>query len=380
MRYFLSKNCVLRWLETPSVYDIKRDELYELDEPAFNFLQICSSPDGCEDLADRAFVDYCINEGIIVDEKVETKRPILKKSPEPSLRYLELQITRNCNLRCKHCYIGPSENIELSIKQTKRVLDEFETMQGLRLLITGGEPLLYSSFEELNEILPEYALRKILFTNGILLDEKLIERLNVDELQVSIDGLEESHDVLRGKGTYKRAMKSIRLAINTGLEVSISTMVHTKNLYNFDEMEKLFKRSGIKDWTVDVPCVEGNLRDNPLFQISPDVAGKYLRYGFGDGLYDGDSGFACGLHLMSVTADGRAAKCAFYSNAAAGHIDEGLENCWKRIKPIRLEELKCDCSEVDACRGGCRYRAELLGGPLGKDLYRCFAYDIIKLP
>jgi len=378
MRYFLSDRCFLKWLESPSVYNIDRDELYELDEPAFEFLKGCADTDGCTDKGcDSKFLEYTIGEGILTTERSGVRRPLIKKSPEPSLRYLELQITKRCNLRCRHCYIGPPEDVELTHERIKRVLDEFEEMQGLRLLITGGEPLLHREFPEINGLLGHYALRKILFTNGTLITGDVLRSLNVDEIQISLDGLEGGHDAIRGKGTFKKTMKGIEMALVAGFDVSISTMVHSMNLDDFDGMERLFRDIGIKEWSVDVPCVVGNLGDNPLFQLRPETAGRYLRYGFGGGLHGGDEGFGCGLHLASVTPEGGVAKCTFYGDFPAGNIDEGLEVCWKRIKPIRLDGLKCDCPVRDVCRGGCRYRAGLTGDDRGRDLYRCFAYDVM---
>jgi len=397
MNYFLSKSVVLKWLETPSVYNIRTDELYELDKDSFSFLKSCAK-EGCTGSDEGKFIEYCLKEGILTTEKISVKRPPLIKSPIPSLRYLELQITDRCNLRCEHCYInfpsplsekgttplnpplvrGEVKGGELSIDRIKKVLSEFEEMQGLRVMITGGEPLLHGKFDEINEMLPDFFIRKVLFTNGLLLNKKILERLNVDEIQISIDGLEEAHDLLRGKGTFKKAVDAVRLSIESGYETSVSTMVHSKNLNDFDEMEKLFRSLGIKDWTVDVPCITGELKRNAEFQITPEQAGKLLGYGYGEGLHAGETGFACGLHLMSVLSDGRAAKCTFYSAKAVGFAEEGLRRCWKKIKHIKLDKLKCDCEYIEACRGGCRYRAEIFGDPLGKDLYRCALYDIIK--
>ncbi|WP_203471582.1 radical SAM protein [Dissulfurispira thermophila] len=378
MRYYLSKWFVLKWLETPSVYDIKNDELYELDGDAFEFLKKCSHPEGCIGDVDTEFIDYCLSEGILTKEVVNTKRPVIAKSPVPSLRYLELQITDKCNLRCRHCYIGKPISNELSIYEIKTVLDEFEEMQGLRLLITGGEPLIHSHFDEINFLLPEYNFRKILFTNGLLLNPKILKGLNVDEIQFSVDGMENGHESIRGKGTYKVVMQKIYEAINAGITVSIATMIHARNLDEFDEMDKLFRKIGIKDWTVDVPCVSGNLELNPIFSVPPKIAGRYLNYGFSSGLHGGGEGFACGLHLMSVLANGNICKCAFYSHTPVGNINEGLRRSWKKIKPLRLENMECSdslCGFINECRGGCRFRA---GDNRKRDLYKCYAYDIIK--
>ncbi len=415
MRFFLSKDSALKWLETPSVYNIKKDELYELDNEAFEFLERCQSKNGCA-VKSNEFIDYCLNENILTTTHISINRPPLIKSSKPSLKYLELQITDKCNLRCRHCYIGDDialpyitspmspdhqgrgkqgetsiqkfplplwERVrvrgnELSVSQIEKILTEFEEMQGLRVLITGGEPLLHNKFKEINRMFPKFFLRKILFTNGLLLNKEILKNLNVDEIQISIDGLEKAHDSLRGKGTFKKAIKAIELAAASGFEVSVSTMIHSKNLKDFNKMEKLFKRIGIKDWTVDVPCSTGRLKENIEFQTTPSQGGQYLKYGYGEGMHAGAPGFGCGLHLMSVMADGRIAKCSFYSHRAVGTVKDGLKKCWEKIKPVKLNELNCDCRYIEQCRGGCRYRAEVLGNPLGKDLYRCFLYGIIE--
>lgn len=209
--------------------------------------------------------------------------------------------------------------------------------------------------------------------------KEILKKLHVDEIQISIDGLGDAHDSLRGSGTFRLAMKAVKLSIDSGFEVSIATMVHPKNLGDFDKMEKLFKEMGIKEWTVDVPCITGRLTENSEFDISPEKGGKFLKYGYGGGLHSGASGFACGLHLMAVMADGKVSKCSFYSDSAVGKIEDGLKKCWKKIKPITLDELTCDCDYIETCRGGCRYRAELLGNPFGKDFYKCVFYDIINI-
>ena len=110
MRYFLSHNAVLKWLETPFVYHIARDDLYELDQESFTLLRKCASQTGGT-ISDHDFLDYCLRESILITDTASAKHPPLTESPAPSLRYLEFQITDRCNLRCKHCFIeeGSSE-------------------------------------------------------------------------------------------------------------------------------------------------------------------------------------------------------------------------------------------------------------------------------
>lgn len=377
MRYYLSRRAVLKWLETPAIYHLGKDELYELDAGAFRFMRGCMSEDGCL-CEESAFIDYCIDEKLIVaNEPPAVHRPLLQQSSSPSLRYLELQITDACNLRCKHCYIGDGSGRELSVEQVRRLLAEFEEMQGLRVLISGGEPLIHSGWDRINEMLPEFFLRTVLFTNGLLLTQEKIGALNVDELQVSIDGLESSHDLLRGPGTFRRSMETVRHALDAGVAVSISTMVHRRNLDELGSLEQKFRDMEIKDWTVDVPCRTGRNAEHDELWVSPEAGGKYLGYGFGSGLHVSGEGFGCGLHLMAVLADGRIAKCTFYGDQAVGTAGEGLKAAWARTRPVLLENLSCDCGFLEVCRGGCRYRAELLGGKGAKDAYRCMLYGVL---
>lgn len=378
MRYFLAPQAVLKWLEIPSVYQLEKDELYELDRDSFLFLRNCASENGCS-CKDSAFLDYCLEEGLVTTAQGAVRRPTLKQAPEPSLRYLELQITDACNLRCKHCYIGDTDHNELTPKQVAGILREFEEMQGLRVLITGGEPLVHSKFHEINELLPDFFIRKVLFTNGMLLKKTALKALNVDEFQLSIDGLEPAHDKLRGNGTFKRSLEAMKHALDAGFDVSVSTMVHQSNLADFDSLEQLFKEMGIKDWTVDVPCLIGRLKEHTELYVPPEEGGKFLGYGYGGGLHSSSKGYGCGLHLMALLADGNFAKCTFYRDQSVGAVDQdyGLPAAWSKIKPIRLRDLSCDCEYLEVCRGGCRYRAELFGGKGGKDPYRCMLYGII---
>jgi radical SAM protein with 4Fe4S-binding SPASM domain len=376
MNYYFTRRAVLKWLETPSVYQIAKDELYELDNASFDFFKNCASRSGCAS-PDSAFIDYCLEEGLLTTTPDEIERPAVKQAPQPSLRYLELQITDACNLRCKHCYIGDTGHNELTPTQVNKVLREFELLQGLRVLITGGEPLVHNHFREINEMLPDFFLRKTLFTNGVLLDKEKLNELKVDEIQVSVDGLEPAHDRIRGPGTFKCAMEAIRLALDAGFDVSVATMVHQYNRSDFDTLEQLFKGMGIKDWTVDVPCVAGRLTNNVELQVSPEEGGKYLGYGYGIGLHSSMQGYGCGLHLAAVMADGGIAKCTFYGAQAAGTVEHGLRSAWGNIKPVRLKDLTCDCEYLEVCRGGCRYRAEHIAGKGEKDLYRCMLYGII---
>jgi radical SAM protein with 4Fe4S-binding SPASM domain len=393
LRCYLAEHATLKSLESSCVYDTRSDELYELDQEGFDFLRKCALSEGCDSRdADASFTEYCLSEGLLTREKSIKRRPPLLKSPVPSLRYLELQVTDKCNLKCRHCYVGIPKGRELSIADLKNLLDEFEAMQGLRLMITGGEPLMHSRFSEFNELLSDYALRKILFTNGMLIDRDILRLLRVDEIQFSIDGMERGHDYLRGPGSFSRVMEAMSMASESGMTVSVATMIHNGNLSEFDEMQALFLSHGIRDWTVDAPSPAGYLNLDRTLRAPPEKAGRLLKYGFGSGMHGSAEGFGCGLHLASVLANGDICKCAFYSASPAGNIREGLAEAWSLIRPVTLKSLKCayiSCPVINECRGGCRYRAsgkedssncgfqdDSYGAEF--DFYKCYYYGIMN--
>lgn len=361
-------------LEQPCLYNIATDDLYELDQEAYAFLSSCDGTRRIGELNPAAeFLDYCFKEGLLCFSNGQAVRHFnLAAAPVPSLRYLELQITGRCNLRCRHCYQGDAQAPrDLPLSRLLPLLAEFERMQGLRLLISGGEPLCHPQFWALNEALPQFGFRSILITNGVLINRNNAHRLRTHEVQVSLDGQEQAHDGLRGRGSFARTIAAIEALREVGIAVSIATMVTALNKDDFPALAKLMERLGIRTWTVDVPVVAGRLARHRDLLLPWAEAAPLLSYGYGGGLYASSGDYACGAHLCAVLPDGSVSKCGFYSRSPVGHIAEGLENCWRRLPPLRLSQLQCSCPVVSECRGGCRYRAELYSGPLAPDPVQC---------
>lgn len=380
-RFFaLSPHCTLKHLEELYLYDIEADELYELSEEAFQFLVRCSYGEAPKiGKEDEPFIEYCLSENLIRPSEVPLRRELkIYPSPVPSLRYLELQITDRCNLRCRHCYLGEGHHQDLPFEKIKRILKEFEEIQGLRLLISGGEPFLHPQFWELNEILRNYDFRSILLSNGTLITEEVARRLKVHEVQLSLDGMKEGHESLRGKGTFEKVIRAIDFLKEVNIKVSIATMIHRHNLKEFDELSFFIQSKGIEEWNVDAPCLAGRLEENPDLWVSPEEAGPYFRYGYGGGFHGSEKNTTCGAHLCAIISNGKICKCGLFSEEPVGSIDEGLRTCWERIPRIEIRELACKCSQIDDCRGGCRFRAKYFGNIYHPDLFQCYARGVLK--
>ena len=376
-KVYLNNDCALKVLESPCVYNIAKDELYLLDTEAFEFLLSCRSPRDVEGV-DRAFVEECLKEGILVEGEGQNRRKVHRgPSMEPSLRYLEHLVTERCNLRCRHCYLGKATQRELTVENIKKGLDDFEAIGGLRVLVSGGEPMMHSQFWDINALLPGYSFRTVLLTNGLFIEDvDTARRLNFHEVQVSIDGIGPSHDLIRGTGTFERALMSVSILKDAGVDVSVATMAHRGNHRDFPRMKRLFEGLRIREWSIDVPCLSGYMVENRELLLNYDEAASLFEYRFGVSGHTSTPGYACGSHLMCVTVEGTFVRCGFFKDEPLGTIDEGLRKAWTGLHHWRLDELDCRCPHINDCRGGCRYRAYLHTGslkapdPLFCNLYR----------
>jgi radical SAM protein with 4Fe4S-binding SPASM domain len=366
----------LKNLEQPYLYHINNDELYELNDAGRDFLLRCDGSTRGRDLtSDERFVKFCLKEGLL--ERLPQPDIIANRAgngPIPSLRYLELQLLRQCNLACRHCYLGPSRSDEIALDDALSIARQFEEMGGIRLLISGGEPLLYPHLREFVELTNKLKIRRILLTNGTLITAENAPWLRVEEIQFSLDGWHRGHDMLRGTGAFVRVMAGIRAARQEGIPVSIATMIHSGNLDEFDQLRRFTEEIDAVEWGIDILCMAGSLEQNRDMTVPYEVAAPLMEYARGGGYHGSSDGFACGRHLMTVMPTGTALKCGFYEDAPLGDARSGLLSCWQSLGHISLAELECTgCPVLEECAGGCRFRAD---HPLGPDRAMCAYYGI----
>ena len=220
----ISPHCALKNLEEPYLYDIENDELYELGQDAYHFLlRCCQGEKLIVRKEDEEFIQYCLSENLIHWSTTPLqKKQFVHQSPIPSLRYLEFQLTDRCNLRCRHCYVGDGLHQDFPVEKIFTVLKEFEETQGLRLLLSGGEPLLHPHFWKMNEVLREYSFRSVLLSNGTLITRETARKLLVHEAQLSLDGMKEGHESIRGEGTFKKTLQAIDNLQEDNIWVSVA--------------------------------------------------------------------------------------------------------------------------------------------------------------
>jgi radical SAM protein with 4Fe4S-binding SPASM domain len=296
----------------------------------------------------------------------------------PSLRYLELQLTHRCNLRCRHCYLGPPRPEELALADALAITREFAACGGLRLLISGGEPLLYPALQEFIEETKGLQLRRVLLTNGTLLTAATTRWLQIEEVQVSLDGWRHGHERLRGRGSFDRTLRGLTALREAGIPLSIASMAHRDNIGEFPRLERFTREIGAREWGIDLLCPAGSLLDHPQLLIPPAEGVPLLQRAYGGGYHGASDGFACGRHLLTVLPSGQAVKCGFYADESLGDARAGLLACWQKLQHIPTASLACrECAVLADCAGGCRFRA---GAPLAPDPVMCALHGVAPPP
>ena len=126
-----------------------------------------------------------------------------KKSPI----YGSADIINVCNLHCTHCYwwLNRKENEELTVEQWKKIIDEkFKKNHIFIVTLVGGEPTMRMDVVKL--FVKEFPKRACVVSNGTFPLEKI---KNLYFYWISIDGTQQVHDSIRGKGAYEKTKKNI---------------------------------------------------------------------------------------------------------------------------------------------------------------------------
>lgn len=153
--------------------------------------------------------------------------------------FARFHLTNRCQLECVHCYTASSPHLpddnELSTERWIQLVDEFADNGGERILFTGGEALVHRGCIPIMQRAKARKLDVTLFSNGILIPRHIDAiKQCVDNVQISIDGpTAESHDQIRGEGSFKKAMRAVHLLLEARINTRISTTLMTNNWQAF---------------------------------------------------------------------------------------------------------------------------------------------------
>lgn len=329
---------------------------------------------------------------------------------------VDWEITQRCNLQCIHCNVRRDNKTgELPFKQMMSIVDMLCEDKVFKISVGGGEPLLYPNIYHLLEYLVYKGFSPGLLSNGILLNDTVIEKLEkigIERIQISLDGASaKTYNSMRGggKGTFDKILAHAQSISQSSMHLQINTVVTKLNVNEILDILDLSLKIGAKAFRVVslIPVTKelralqisnaqlvylvhllekkrNELRDKISIGL-PTI--KFLHHSGITTLLSrvvDKNSLACeaGTVLCTITPSGDVIPCTYFrsQNFVGGNLTRSsLREIWTHSPVFQrfreLGKLPPECSSCKIkylCRGGCRAMAFYQLGQLKAVDPRCW--------
>lgn len=329
--------------------------------------------------------------------------------------YAVWEITLACDLKCQHCgsRAGKRRPGELSTEECLDLVRQMARLGTREVTLIGGEAYLRRDWLQIIREIRDQGMNCTLQTGGLHLTEERVRQAADAGLQaagVSIDGLRDLHDTLRGvRGSYDAAFAALANLKKYNLQSSVNTQIGAQVIPQMRELMHLFIEAGASNWQLQLTVAMGRAADHPelllqpyeMLELMPLIAELYdegLDHDFlvqpGNnigyfGPYEsvwrgkGDDSIhwvSCnaGQNTLGIEADGTIKGCPSLPTSpyAGGNIrDLTLEDLWQtpELSFTRTRTQNdlwgfCGtCYYADVCRAGCTWTTHVLFGRAGNN-------------
>ncbi|NOZ87613.1 MAG: radical SAM protein [Deltaproteobacteria bacterium] len=172
--------------------------------------------------------------------------------------WVSINVTLRCNLKCEMCVTCYDAPDELGTGELVRIIDQVADWGVPIVNLLGGEPTIRKDIAPVLKRAQQRGLLTTLTTNGTLWDTEMLELvagLNMVHVNFSIDGLEQTHDSIRGKGTFKKVTSTLsalrqaedKYTKNPGFyrkAINVNSLVTSANLEELVDLARLAKALG----------------------------------------------------------------------------------------------------------------------------------------
>ena len=326
------------------------------------------------------------------------------------------ELTLACNLKCSHCgsRAGQRRPDELTTGEALEVVEALARLGTRELTIIGGEAYLRRDWTDIVAAAAGHGIYVAMQTGARALTEKRLKAgidAGLGGLGVSLDGLAESHDRIRGvTGSFDFGLSTLRHAKAAGLRTSANTQIGAQTAAELPELLEHLISTGIGQWQLQLTVAMGNAVDHPelllqpyqLLELMPLLAQLYHRarrdgvvvspgnnigyFGPYEHLWRSDgnershySGCSAGQTVIGLEADGTVKGCPSLPTVgyAGGNIrNTTLETIWLgaaeggALRPADdLWGFCASCYYAEVCRGGCTWTSHSLLGRPGNNPY-----------
>lgn len=331
--------------------------------------------------------------------------------------YAVWEITLACDLACRHCgsRAGRDRPEELSTEECLDLVDQMAGMGVKEVSLIGGEAYLRDDWTQILSRIRHHGMLPLLTTGGRGMTKERAREAAAAGLvsaSVSIDGLEATHDRLRGVvGSHASALEAMRNLREAGVRVSTNTQINRLSMPELPEVLETLIANGGHSWQIQLTVAMGRAVDEPEVLLQPhdllelfpllsrlktrcDEAkvrlwpGNNIGY-FGPyetqlrGTMPLGHMYTCGAgrSTLGIEANGAIKGCPSLPTEAwtGGNIrDQSLKDIWERSAPLRYTRDRTvddlwgycrTCYYADECRAGCTWTSFVLFGKAGNNPY-----------
>ncbi len=318
---------------------------------------------------------------------------------------LQWHITQHCDLSCRHCY-DRSHRQAVSLDQGIAILDDFYDFCRAQFVygqvsFTGGNPLLHPDFMALYRAAIERGFLTAILGNPTS-QETLEALLAIGKpafYQVSLEGLCEHNDYIRGPGHFERVMQFLPLLNKFGIYAMVMLTLTRENSgqvlklaellrdkvdhFNFNRLAMVGEGAFLASADIDTYSdflrkYLAAARQNPIMGLKDNLFNLIQLRDGSDQFYSGCAGYGCGaaFNFISLLPDGQVDACRKFNSPIGNIFENSLLEIYEgeRARQYRKGPSGCqDCTIRTLCRG---CMAVMHG--LGKDVFGapdpyCFA-------
>lgn len=308
--------------------------------------------------------------------------------------YAYVQVSRTCGGCSLDCYAPPDGN-SLTLKEAKSIADMLWDSKVFIVLIDGGEPLLWDGIVELVGHFRSKPMATAIVSGGEDISKaEDLKKADLSMIQFPIEGPEQYHDKIRGKGSFQRSIEAIKTFCELGVDTHVGTVIKPSNLCYLEEISDIVSVHPVlihrivryiheTDYLTPEQCVDLLTRIAVLRgqgrRIAPNNCYTFLnKTPYRERLnVERFQGCVGGNTSAVITCDGYVVPCPHFATKEVAESidapriwDQDVRTIWKTwdfLEEFRKGLKACQsCPDLSLC-GGCRAAAYFATGTFDYD-------------
>lgn len=270
---------------------------------------------------------------------------------------ITLQITKRCNLSCKHCYsIMEHSSIDMSINTVERLFSNLAELKMPNITLLGGEPFLHPQIFDILKLSLQYNIFPDIVSNGLIentIFKKLLE-IGIDRVAFSLDGLEPEHSKIRSQNTFDKVINSIYQGKGSGFYVRVLSVAMQTNMKSLIKLNMLLRdKIDLHKIIFYSPIGYGGFEEfvypNEWFDFIDKFRAKFEESSFTKTIiqqpyYAQLPQQVCKLKSLFISSSGEVYPCILFNNTeySIGNIkNQSFNSIWKNKWKINKVHNKC---------------------------------------